>query len=115
MIYNNVLEAVGNTPMIRLNHMVKEGSAEVLVKYEGVNVGGPIKTRTALHMIEQAEQKGLELSYTRTTDMPEIYADESQLERAVTNIISNSIKYCTSGDSVKIFAGSLNFCYFFNR
>ncbi len=55
----------------------------------------------------QAEQKGLELSYTRTTDMPEIYADESQLERAVTNIISNSIKYCTSGDSVKIFAGSL--------
>lgn len=59
MIYNNVLEAVGNTPMIRLNHMVKEGSAEVLVKFEGVNIGGSIKTRTALNMIEQAEKKGL--------------------------------------------------------
>ena len=59
MIYNNILEAIGNTPMIRLNRMPEEGSAEVLVKMEGLNVGGSIKTRTALNMIEQAEKEGL--------------------------------------------------------
>ena len=47
MIYNNVLEFIGHTPMVRLNHMVDEDSAEVLVKFEGLNVGGSIKTRTA--------------------------------------------------------------------
>lgn len=59
MVYNNILEAVGNTPMVRLNNMVDEDSAEVLVKFEAVNVGGSIKTRTALNMIEQAEKQGL--------------------------------------------------------
>ncbi|MCQ2487588.1 MAG: cysteine synthase A [Clostridia bacterium] len=59
MIYNNVLEAVGHTPMIRLNKMVDEDSAEVLVKFEALNVGGSIKTRTALNMIEEAENQGL--------------------------------------------------------
>lgn len=59
MIYNNILEAIGNTPMIRLSRMPEEGSAEVLVKMEGLNVGGSIKTRTALNMIEQAEKEGL--------------------------------------------------------
>jgi len=59
MIYNNVLEAIGHTPMIRLNRMVEEDSAEVLVKFEAVNVGGSIKTRTAYNMINQAEKKGL--------------------------------------------------------
>ena len=59
MIYNNILEAVGNTPMVRLNRMVGENSAEVLVKFEGLNVGGSIKTRTALNMIEEAEKAGL--------------------------------------------------------
>ncbi|MBQ2758789.1 MAG: cysteine synthase A [Clostridia bacterium] len=59
MIYNTVLDAVGNTPMIRLQHMTDESSAEILVKYEGLNVGGSIKTRTALNMIEDAEKKGL--------------------------------------------------------
>ena len=58
MIYNNVLEAVGHTPMIRLSHMVDEDSAEVLVKFEALNVGGSIKTRTALNMIEEAEKQG---------------------------------------------------------
>lgn len=47
MVYNNILEAVGHTPMVRLNKMVDEDSAEILVKFEGVNVGGSIKTRTA--------------------------------------------------------------------
>lgn len=59
MIYNNVLEAIGHTPMIRLNRMVKPGMAEVLVKFEGLNVGGSIKTRTALNMIEDAERRGV--------------------------------------------------------
>lgn len=58
MIYNDVLEAVGNTPLIRLNRMTGPDEAEVLVKFEAVNVGGSIKTRTAMNMIEAAEKKG---------------------------------------------------------
>lgn len=59
MVYNNVLEALGNTPMIKLSRIVPEGSAQVLVKYEGVNIGGSIKTRTAYNMIVDAEEKGI--------------------------------------------------------
>ena len=59
MIYNNVLEAMGNTPMIQLNHMTEEDSARILVKFEGLNVGGSIKTRTAFNMIRKAEEQGL--------------------------------------------------------
>lgn len=59
MVYSNVLEAIGHTPMIRLSKIVPEGSAEVLVKYEGVNIGGSIKTRTAYNMICDAEEKGI--------------------------------------------------------
>ena len=59
MIYENILDAIGHTPIIRLNRMVKKGSAEVLVKFEGLNVGGSIKTRTAYNMILEAEQKGI--------------------------------------------------------
>ncbi|MEA5002211.1 MAG: cysteine synthase A [Christensenella sp.] len=58
MVYDNVLEAIGHTPMIRLRHMAKDG-AQVLVKYEGLNIGGSIKTRTAFNMIEAAEKNGL--------------------------------------------------------
>ena len=59
MIFNNVLEAVGQTPLIRLNRMVDDDSADILVKFEALNVGGSIKTRTALNMITQAENQGL--------------------------------------------------------
>ena len=59
MVYNNILEAMGKTPMVRLNRMVSEDSAQVLVKFEGLNVGGSIKTRTAFNMIEDAKAKGL--------------------------------------------------------
>ena len=59
MICNSILEAVGNTPVVRLNRMQEAGSAEILVKVESLNVGGSIKTRTALNMIEQAEKEGL--------------------------------------------------------
>ena len=59
MICNNILEAVGNTPLVRLGRMPGENSAEILVKVESLNVGGSIKTRTALNMINQAEKEGL--------------------------------------------------------
>ncbi len=59
MIYQNILEAMGNTPLIRLNHMAEQGSAQILVKFEGLNVGGSIKTRTAYNMIRDAEAQGL--------------------------------------------------------
>ena len=59
MIYDNVLEAIGHTPIIKLNKMVDEDSAEILVKFEGLNIGGSIKTRTAFNMISDAEKKGI--------------------------------------------------------
>ena len=59
MICNSVLDAIGNTPIIRLNNMTGPEAAEILVKFEGLNVGGSIKTRTALNMILDAEKKGL--------------------------------------------------------
>ncbi len=59
MICNSVLDAIGNTPLVRLNKMTDEDSAQVLVKFEGVNIGGSIKTRTAYNMILKAEEKGL--------------------------------------------------------
>lgn len=59
MIYNNVLEAMGHTPIIQLNRMADPDGARVLVKYEGLNVGGSIKTRTAFNMIKEAEEGGI--------------------------------------------------------
>ena len=58
MIHDNILEAVGNTPLVRLFRIVPEDSAEIIVKYEGLNVGGSIKTRTALAMLRAAEAEG---------------------------------------------------------
>lgn len=59
MICDNVLEYIGHTPMVRLNRMNAPDAAEVLVKYEGLNVGGSIKTRTAYNMIKQAIKDGI--------------------------------------------------------
>lgn len=59
MICNNILEAMGNTPIIRLNKIADPNGAQILVKFEGLNVGGSIKTRTAFNMILDAEQRGL--------------------------------------------------------
>ena len=59
MVYQNVLEALGGTPLIKLSRMVPAGSADVLVKYEALNVGGSIKTRSAYNMICDAEAQGL--------------------------------------------------------
>ena len=58
MIYQNILDAMGHTPMVQLNRMVPEGAARVLVKYEGVNVGGSIKTRVAYNMVMEAVRQG---------------------------------------------------------
>ena len=59
MICNTILDAIGNTPMIRLNRMTDADSADILVKFEGLNVGGSIKTRTAYNMILDAQKQGL--------------------------------------------------------
>lgn len=59
MIYDNVLQAIGHTPLIRLNAMAPDNAADILVKFEGLNVGGSIKTRTAYNMIRQAEKRGI--------------------------------------------------------
>ncbi len=58
MICDNVLEAVGSTPLVRLRRMTGPDDAQVFVKFEAVNVGGSVKTRTALKMIERAEERG---------------------------------------------------------
>ena len=59
MICENILEAIGNTPIVRLNKLPRKNSAEILVKVEPLNVGGSIKTRTAMNMLLQAEKEGL--------------------------------------------------------
>ena len=66
MVYDNVLEAMGRTPLIRLRHIPDENCAQILVKFEALNVGGSIKTRTAYNMILQAERRG-EIAPGKTT------------------------------------------------
>ena len=59
MVYNTILDAMGHTPLIKLRHLTSPEDAEILVKFEGLNVGGSIKTRTAYNMILDAESRGL--------------------------------------------------------
>ena len=59
MICNTILDAIGNTPIIELRRMSSPEDARILVKFEGLNVGGSIKTRTAYNMILDAERRGL--------------------------------------------------------
>lgn len=59
MIFNNTLEMVGNTPLLKLNNIVKEGMADIYLKLEKYNPGGSVKDRAALGMIERAEELGL--------------------------------------------------------
>ena len=61
---------MGNTPLIRLERMVEEGSAQILVKFEGLNVGGSIKTRTAYNMIRDAEEKDLSKKILLSLNLP---------------------------------------------
>ncbi|ERM92914.1 cysteine synthase [Caldanaerobacter subterraneus subsp. yonseiensis KB-1] len=57
-IYEDITQLIGNTPMIRLNKVVPENSAEVIVKLESFNPGGSVKDRIALNMIKKAEEEG---------------------------------------------------------
>lgn len=59
MIVNNILETIGNTPVLKLNSLFNSDKAEVYMKLERFNPGGSIKDRIALSMIEEAEKKGL--------------------------------------------------------
>jgi cysteine synthase A len=59
MILNNIYEAIGKTPIIRLNKLNEEGAAEILVKVESFNPSGSVKDRASLYMIEAAEKEGL--------------------------------------------------------
>lgn len=60
MISDTILDAIGQTPLVRLNRIGQDSDrAEILVKFEGVNIGGSIKTRTAYAMIRRAEELGL--------------------------------------------------------
>ena len=59
MWYNNILETIGNTPLVKLNNITKEISATVLAKVETTNPGNSIKDRMAVKMIEDAEKRGV--------------------------------------------------------
>lgn len=59
MIYNNITELIGKTPLVRLNKLSKELNAEVIAKIEYFNPGGSVKDRIGLAMIEEAEKKGI--------------------------------------------------------
>ena len=58
MIYDNILETIGNTPMIRINKMCPNKDVNIFAKVEGFNPTGSIKDRIAVAMIEQAEAEG---------------------------------------------------------
>ncbi len=65
MIYQNILQTIGNTPMVKINKLNRNDKVKIYAKIEGVNPGGSIKDRIALKMIEQAEAKG-ELTKAKT-------------------------------------------------
>ncbi|MEK4008682.1 2,3-diaminopropionate biosynthesis protein SbnA [Paenibacillus sp. FSL H3-0333] len=58
MIYDNVLQLIGNTPIVKLNYLPDPYGAQVFIKLEGLNPGGSMKDRTALYIISQAEAAG---------------------------------------------------------
>ncbi|MDU5110306.1 MAG: pyridoxal-phosphate dependent enzyme, partial [Clostridium sp.] len=59
MIYDSMVEMIGKTPILKLNRLADENSAEVYIKLEKLNPGGSVKDRAALGMIENAEKLGL--------------------------------------------------------
>ena len=58
MIYENILQTIGNTPLVRINHVNPNKKVSIYAKIEGNNPTGSIKDRIALKMIEQAEAEG---------------------------------------------------------
>lgn len=69
MVYSNILHTIGNTPLIKINTLNPNPNISMLAKFEGTNPGGSIKDRTALKMIEQAENEG-SLSQDKTIIEP---------------------------------------------
>lgn len=59
MILNNISEAIGKTPIIKLNSIKEKGAAEIYVKVESFNPSGSVKDRASLYMVEAAEREGL--------------------------------------------------------
>ena len=59
MIRENILETIGNTPMVRINRLCPKRQVNIYAKLEGFNPTGSIKDRIALHMIERAEREGV--------------------------------------------------------
>ena len=59
MLLNNILEAIGNTPTVRLSSIEKEVSCQLYAKCEFINPGGSVKDRIGFQMIEDAQEKGL--------------------------------------------------------
>lgn len=59
MIYNNIYETIGRTPLVRLNNIKEDDWADILVKLESFNPSGSVKDRASLYMIEAAEKAGL--------------------------------------------------------
>lgn len=57
-VHKDILKLIGNTPIVRINHLSPEGGAEIWAKLEGFNPGGSVKDRIALSMIETAEKEG---------------------------------------------------------
>ena len=58
-VYNNILDTIGNTPIVRINKLATDVSAQVFAKIETTNPGNSVKDRMALKMIEDAEKAGL--------------------------------------------------------
>jgi cysteine synthase B len=58
MVYKNALDMIGQTPMVRIDHLIKKEGVEIYAKLEGQNPSGSIKDRIALAMIEQGEREG---------------------------------------------------------
>jgi len=58
MVYENVLEMIGNTPMVKINKIMEKPRVKIYAKLEGQNPGGSIKDRIALNMLNQAEKEG---------------------------------------------------------
>ncbi|MDP6461841.1 MAG: cysteine synthase family protein, partial [Gemmatimonadota bacterium] len=59
MIHTDILDLVGNTPLLRLGTIPREGDAEIIVKLESFNPGGSVKDRIAVRIVDDAEEKGL--------------------------------------------------------
>ena len=58
-VHENILSAIGDTPLVKLNKLVGPNDATVLVKCEFMNPGGAIKDRMAVHIVNKAEEAGL--------------------------------------------------------